>query len=165
MENAWHPEEGGVLWKEENDPGKKLFSCFVRVPISASVSKKNGLTIVFETKRVLVKQKDAVILDRELSTAIKTKESVWQIEEVDKQRYLLLELATREPGPEAWKALFANAPVVVEKEPEDTTPPGQPKFDMDQIIRQRNAEGPHARIKVSKENTFFYLCFERVSKR
>lgn len=146
--NVWHNEEGGIAWKEENDPGKKIFSCLVRVPIAASISKKNGLAIVFEPTRVLVKQKDTVLLDRELSTAIKTKESSWQIDEVDGKRLLILELATREPGPQAWQCLFQNQPIVVEKEPEDLTPPGQPKFDMDQIMKQRSAEGPHARIKV-----------------
>ncbi len=127
-ENVWHNEEGGVSWKEENDKGKKIFSCLVRLVIESSVSKKNGLTVVFEPQRVTVKQKNVLLgFDRELSTFIKTKESSWQIEESDGKRYLLLELATREPGPESWRSLFRDAPVVVEKEPEDTTTPGAPK--------------------------------------
>ena len=58
----WHKEADGVAWREENLPHKKLFSCLVKVPLPAHVSKKTGLTVAFEPTRVrvLVKGHEAV---------------------------------------------------------------------------------------------------------
>ena len=136
----WHKEDDGVEWREENIPHKKLFSCLIRVPLAPGITKKTGLTVEFDTLRVKVHVKGqplAACLEQELSTPIKKDDSTWTIETDDGQRFLMLELATREPGSEAWQKLFKDAEVVVEKEPEDDTPPGQPKFDMEQIKRQR----------------------------
>lgn len=145
----WHDEADGVKWREENLPNKKLFSCLIRIPLPANVSKKTGLTVAFETTRVLVRVKGAPLapcLEGELSTAIKTEESTWTIESDNDERVLMLEMCTREPGTQAWQRLFKEAAIVVEKHEEEDR--SMPKLDMAQIKKQRDAENGFGRIRV-----------------
>lgn len=114
---------GEYSWRLENDEAKKLFTCFVKVPLPSNVNKKN---LVVEIKadylKVLFKTvPPKTIIDGKLAKQVNVKDSTWIIDSDKDQRYLVIELSKRDKS-EHWPILLESDKVRVEAPLSDSDP-------------------------------------------
>ncbi len=109
--SMWRESLFGMEWRMENDPKQKYSNVVARLLLPPDVQNKRDLIVKISQIRLLIQFATSkvsgpeTIVDAEFARKVTAEESTWTIEDEDKKRFLVLQLAKKVDG-ENWPSLF-----------------------------------------------------------